>query len=56
MKRSGLTVAEVLRQYTLDRQNEIANFKGCQTGCNKEYKMFQLHTSILLEYIPDRGE
>ncbi|XP_052089281.1 uncharacterized protein LOC127726024 [Mytilus californianus] len=56
MKRSGLTVAEVLRQYTLDRQNEIASFKGCQPDSSKEYEKFQLHTTILLEYIPDRGE
>lgn len=57
MKRSGLTAAEVLRQYTLDRQNDIASFKGCQPGSSsKEYEKFQLHTSVLLEYIQDRGE
>ncbi|VDI14465.1 Hypothetical predicted protein [Mytilus galloprovincialis] len=59
MKRSGLMVTEVLRQYTLDRQNEIASFEVYPPGstCStKDYEKFELHTIILLEYIPDRGE
>ncbi|XP_062577495.1 uncharacterized protein LOC134239348 [Saccostrea cucullata] len=46
-------VKQVLWQYIKIKQAEIAGFKGC--GENKTYAKLILHTTLLLEHIPDDG-
>lgn len=50
----GKTVLQALARYTRQRQEEIVYFKGC--GDNEQYAQFLLHTTILLEHIPNEGE
>lgn len=53
-RKIGKTVEQALARYTKEKREEIANFKGC--GDSEEYAKFLLHTTILLEHIPDEGE
>eukprot|EP00105_Crassostrea_gigas_P043142 XP_019927290.1 PREDICTED: uncharacterized protein LOC109620094 [Crassostrea gigas] len=50
----GKTVQQALARYTKQTREEIVHFKGC--GDNEQYAQFLLHTTILLEHIPDEGE
>ncbi|XP_061189253.1 uncharacterized protein LOC133197309 [Saccostrea echinata] len=51
--RTDGTVVDAFAQYTKEKQHKIINCKSCE---NNEYAKFQLHTAVLLHFIPNRNE
>lgn len=53
MYTTDATVEGALAQYTKEKQHKIINCKSCE---NYEYSQFQLHTAVLLHFVPNKSE
>lgn len=51
--RTDGTVDDAFAQFTKEKQHKIANCKSCESP---EYSRFQLHTAVLLNFIPNKRE
>lgn len=48
------TVDDAFAQFTKEKQHKIANCKSCESCESPEYSRFQLHTAVLLNFIPNK--